>query len=331
MSQPTPLLLRRGDVAALLDLDAAAAAVEGAFLAHGRGLAPPPALASVGAETGAFHVKAGIMRLGRSYFAAKTNANFPGNRVRYGLPTIQGTIVLHDAENGSPLAVMDSIEITIQRTAAATAVAARALAREDAATLAIIGCGRQGQAHARALARIRRFDRLVLCDVDRMAAEAVAAQLEPELDIAITIEGDAARAAVRAAVCVTCTPSRRFILDRRALRPGMFVAGVGADDENKRELAPDLLAAATVVVDVLEQAAAIGDLHHAIDAGLLSEQDVRAELGEIIAGKVTGRRRADEVIVFDSTGMALQDAAVAAVVYERALERGAGMTLDFAG
>ena len=128
---------------------------------------------------------------------------------------------------------------------------------------------------------------------------------------------------VPADVVITCTPSRAPFLDRVA--PGTFVAAVGADSEEKSEIAPALLAASKVVTDVTEQCATIGDLHHAIAARAMTRGGVYAELGEIVAGRKPGRERDDEVIVFDSTGMALQDVAAASIVYDRALERGVGM------
>jgi ornithine cyclodeaminase/alanine dehydrogenase-like protein (mu-crystallin family) len=130
-------------------------------------------------------------------------------------------------------------------------------------------------------------------------------------------------------VCVTCTTARRAFLGRGDIRPGTFLAAVGADNEDKQELEADLLAASTVVADILEQSATIGDLHHAIANGLMTKAKVHAELGDIVAGRKAGRRSADEIIVFDSTGTALQDVAVGALVYERALAAGAGIQVLF--
>ena len=322
------LILSRSDVASLLDPAACAEAVETAFRDCGLGRAAAPAVASVHAGGGGFHVKAGILELGRSYFVAKTNGNFPDNPARHGLPTIQGTLVLADAERGTPLAVMDSIEITALRTAAATVVAVKWLARADARTLAVIGCGTQGRAHLAALRGVRGFEHVVLCDADRRAALELAAEERRAGKTRVSVEDDPTRAALAADVCVTCTPSREYVLGRAALHPGLLVAGVGADNEHKRELAPELLAGATVVVDLLDQCAAIGDLHHALDAGVLTRDDVHAELGAIVAGRRPGRRSADDMFVFDSTGMALQDVAAAAVAYERAVERGVGLSVD---
>ena len=144
------LLLTRADVADLLPMDACIEAVEQAFKLHGEGRADPPGILSMHGRDGSFHIKAGILDLARPYFAAKTNTNFPGNPERFGLPTIQGVLLLAEAERGAPLALMDSAEITAIRTGAATAVAARHLARRDAAIVTVCGCGRQGRLQLRA-------------------------------------------------------------------------------------------------------------------------------------------------------------------------------------
>ncbi len=323
------LVLTRSEVATLLDLDACIAAVERAFRLHGERRAPDPAIAAVHVPRGGFHVKAGVLDVGRPYFAAKTNANFMGNRAEFGLPTIQGTLVLHDAENGFPLALMDSIEISIRRTGAASAVAARYLARPDAAVIAVAGCGEQGRVQLRALARVLPLAHGYAWDPERARARELAAELAGELGFPITPVDDFPAAARAADVCVTCTPSTEYLLGPGDVRPGAFVAAVGADNPHKRELAPALLARNTVVVDVLEQCAAIGDLHHALDAGVMTRADVRAELGQVVAGVTPGRTSANEITIFDSTGMALQDAAAAVLVYERALAAGPGRAIDF--
>jgi alanine dehydrogenase len=325
------LVLTRREVAEILDLGTCIAAVEQAFRLHGQGRAPAPAIMGVHVPNGGFHTKGGLLELNRPYFAAKTNANFMHNRARFGLPTIQGTIVLHDAENGYPLAVMDSIEISILRTGAATAVAAKYLARPAAAVVCVAGCGEQGRVQLRAAATVLPLTRAFVWDIDPSRAERMAADLAPELGFEISVVDDYVSAARDADVCVTCTPSEEYLLPREAVKPGTFVAGVGVDNPQKRELHPALLAASTVVVDVLEQCAAIGDLHHALEAGAMTREQVHAELGAVVAGTAPGRTSEDEITVFDSTGMALQDVAAAAVVYERARDDGAGRLIDFGG
>ena len=320
-------MLTRRDVAALLDLDTCIVAVEQAFRLHGQGELPAPGVLAVPVEGGGFHIKAGVLALGRRYFAAKTNANFPDNPAHHGLPTIQGVLVLADADRGTPLAVMDSMEITTLRTGAATAVAAKYLARADVRTATVVGCGTQGVVQLRALRAVRAVERVYACDRDAAVAERFAQEMTAELGLEVRATADLGQAARRSDVIVTCTPSRAPILGPGDVRAGTFIAAVGADHPEKQEIAPALMAASPIVVDVLEQAATIGDLHHALAAGVLTRSDVRAELGEVVAGRKTGRRSPQETIVFDSTGMALQDVAAAAAVYERAVESGRGLAV----
>jgi ornithine cyclodeaminase/alanine dehydrogenase-like protein (mu-crystallin family) len=303
--------------------------VERAFEAHGRGLALPPGVLGMPVDGGGFHIKAGLLHLQRSYFAAKCNGNFFGNAARFGMPNIQGIVVLCDAENGYPLAVMDSIDITIKRTGAATAVAAKHLARPDASVITISGCGNQGRVSLEAISRVRRIHTAYAYDTDPTRAARYAEAMSRDLQIDVRAVTALDRAVASSHVVVTCTPSNRYYLERAWVSPGTFVAGVGADNEHKHELDPQLLASAKVVVDVLEQCATIGDLHHALESGAMQRADVHAELGEVIAGRRPGRQSSDEIIVFDSTGMALQDVAAAAVVYEAAGARDVGLRVDF--
>jgi alanine dehydrogenase len=322
------LVLTRRDVRELLGLDECIAGVEAAFRLHAEGRSLAPGVLAVQARDGGFHVKAAGLELGRRYFAAKTNANFSSNPARHGLPAIQGVIVLADADDGRPLAVMDSIEVTIRRTAAATAVAARLLARPDSATATICGCGSQGREQLRALARVLPLGRAHAFDTDEAAARAFSRELSDELGIEVTPARELAAAVAASDVCVTCTPAREPFLMRDHVRPGTFVAAVGADSPDKRELEPRLLADAVLVVDVLEQCAAIGELHHALAAGVMTRERVHAELADVVTGRRPGRRSPDEITIFDSTGTALQDVATAAAVYEKAVATGRGVRLS---
>ncbi len=326
------LFVTRGEVAALLGLGECIDAVEAAFRLHAEGLSLGPGVLETLVADGGFHIKAAGLRLaGGSYFAAKVNANFPANPERSGLPTIQGVVVLCDAERGRPLAVMDSSELTAVRTAAATAVAAKYLARADSRVASVCGCGVQGRAQLRALAQVLRLKKVYAFDGDGARAEGFAREMSDELGVEVRAAAELRRAALESDVCVTCTPSREPVLTRGDVRPGAFVAGVGADNPFKQELDPALMASGKIVVDILAQCACIGDLHHALEAGAVKESDVYAELGEVVAGRKSGRTSDEETFIFDSTGTALQDAAAAAVVYERAVSEGVGVRLDLAG
>jgi alanine dehydrogenase len=326
----TTRILTRSDVARLLSLPDCIRAVEEVFRLHAQGRVQPPTVLGFQVPQGGFHVKAAGLEVTRPYFAAKINANFPGNPSRHGLPTIQGVIALYDAVNGRPLALMDSIEITIQRTGAATAVAAKYLALADTAVAAICGCGVQGRVQLQAICEVRKIRQVFAVDRDPTQRESFAEAMSQSLGIEVVPVAELAKAARQSGIVVTCTPSQQAILKREDVSPGTFVAGVGADNPEKQELDPALLAGSTVVVDHLEQCLTIGDLHHAVLAGLMTRDDVYAELGEVIAGIKPGRRTDQEIIIFDSTGTALQDVAAAAIVYERAVREDVGSAIQLA-
>jgi len=324
------VLLTSREIQSLLTLDECIDAVEHAFRVYGEGKAVPPAVLSMHAKDGGFHVKAGLLELGRSYFAAKVNGNFPENSPRFGMPTIQGVIVLCDARNGTPLAVMDSRDITSLRTAAATAVAAKYLARQESRTITICGCGNQGRIQLRALSRVCRLETVFAYDKDGEQTLRFSKDLKSELGISIQPVSDLTSAARQSDICVTCTMSRQPLLGSDDVAPGTFIAAVGADNPQKQELHPRLMARSKIVCDILEQCAVMGDLHHALDAGVVTRANVHAELGEVVAGTKPGRESPEEITIFDSTGMALQDVAAAAVLYEKAQRQGTGVRLNFA-
>jgi ornithine cyclodeaminase/alanine dehydrogenase-like protein (mu-crystallin family) len=307
-----PAFLTDDDVTHHLPWAACIEAVAAAFRAHG---SAPLGSLGISVPGGGFHAKCAAMTVGgRFYFAAKINGNFPGNPAR-GRPTIQGVLLLSDATDGTPLALMPSGELTRRRTAAATAVAARHLARAGSAHVALIGCGAQALAQLEALGMVLPVRTVAAFDRDPDRAATVVAACAPGARVA----SSARDACAGADVVVTCTTASEPVLAAADVMPGAFVAAVGADHPHKRELPGDLMARSAVVVDVLDQAAAMGELHHALAEGVMRREDVRAELGAVVAGRAAGRRDDDEVVIFDSTGMALQDVAAAALVYEAAI------------
>ena len=331
MSPPdhTTLVLTRAEVARLFDLPACIATVEGGLRAQARGDCTGPVVSSLHAGAGTFHVKAAALRRGRrAWFAAKCNANFPGNPGLNGLPTVQGLVLLYDADDGRPLAVLDAIEITILRTAAATAIAAKHLARRDASRATILGCGLQGRAHARALVAVLPVQALSLHDVVPGKAESLAADLERELAISVRAVDDCLPAIAASDAVVTCTTSHEPLFPADAVPAGALVAGVGADNPHKQELDSRLFGTSRVVVDDLEQCASIGDLRHALAAGTITRDGVHAELAELVAGTKPGRVSPLELTLFDSTGIAIEDVAAAVAVYERALASGSGSRMS---
>ena len=323
------LLLTRKDVVDLLTVDECIEGVEQAFRLHGEGKVQPPSILGVHVQNGGFHIKAGFLEYARPYFVTKINANFPGNPKQTGLPIIQGIIAVSDARDGTLLALIDSIEITIIRTGAATAVAAKYLASANAGAVTICGCGNQGRISLQALMKVRKLKTVYAYDIDEVLAHKFGSEFSHELNVMPIKKTELGRAIIRSAIVITCTPSKQPFVAVEDISPGTFIAAVGADSEEKQELFSDVLVGSKIVPDVAQQSATIGELHHAIDEKKLTIAAVHAELGAIVAGKKPGRECENEIIVFDSTGMALQDAAAAAIVYERALARQMGATFSF--
>lgn len=308
---PHTLVITRQDIVRAMKPADYLSAVEQAFRAAATGKASSPMPMHLDVARGTFHGKGASISAGRDFVAIKVNGNFPGNPAELGLPTIQGAILFFDGSNGSLLAILDSIEVSIQRTAAASALAAKYLARLDSRTLLVCGCGEQGRAHVEHLRAVLPIERIMLWDRDRERSERLAGQIDA---VAIVDLNAAARSAD---VIATCTPSREPLLDASIVAPGTFIAAVGTDNASKSEIAPALMAAATVVTDVTAQCSEMGDLRHAIEAGVMTAADVHAELAELVIGARAGRGSPDQIIIFDSTGTGLQDVASVATIYER--------------
>jgi alanine dehydrogenase len=212
MKRKELLLLTSREIQNLLGLDDCIGAVENAFRLYGEGKASPPEVLSMHAGEGGFHIKAGLLQLLRSYFAAKVNGNFPNNSIRFGLPTIQGVIVLCDSGNGTPLAVMDSREITSLRTGAATAVAAKYLARRDSQVVTICGCGNQGRVQLKAISRVFQLGTVFAYDNNEEQALRFAHELALELKVSVKVTPDLADSVRQSYLCdmhaVATTPNR---------------------------------------------------------------------------------------------------------------------------
>jgi ornithine cyclodeaminase/alanine dehydrogenase-like protein (mu-crystallin family) len=209
-------------------------------------------------------------------------------------------------------------------------VAAKYLSRRNARTATIVGCGVQGEIQLESIAVVLRLSTVRLYDIDQARATDLARRASARLGMHVDVVTDLSRALRESDVCVTCTPSRRAFVTASDIAAGTFVAAVGADNPTKQEIEVDLLASATLVVDILEQCAEIGELHHALAAGVMSRTQVHAELGDVVSGRKPGRTSDDQITIFDSTGTALQDVAAAVTVYEKALasRRGTEVKLD---
>ena len=247
--------------------------------------------------------------LGAGHALLKWVTSFPGNPAQ-GLPTVTGLVLLSDASNGMLKAVLDAGAVTALRTGAAAVLAAETLGRPDAETAAVIGAGVNGEAAARTF--IARGRRVQLWDLDRTRAEEVAERIGAE--VAAGRED-----ALAADLLVTVTPGRQVVLDEGSLLRGQHASLMGADGPGKAEIAVAELARVRVFCDDWEQASHNGDLVHAVEEGLLARDDV-SQLGDVLIGAAEGRTSDDDITVFDSTGLAIQDLAIALAALERADE-----------
>jgi alanine dehydrogenase len=329
MLESKTLILSGNDVRKLLPLGECINAVEHAFKLYSDGNAIPPKVLGLHTENGGFHIKAGMLDLQRNYFVTKINSNYPSNQRRFGLPLIQGVVAVFDGENGKLLALLDSIEITIIRTGAATAVAAKYLSKIDSNVITICGCGNQGRISLKAINEVRQLKKVFAFDINNDQMNRFTEEISNDLNLPVIPVDDLTLALRQSHICVTCTTSTKYFIEGGSIIPGTFIAAVGADSEQKQEIAPGLISSCKLVVDILDQSATIGELHHALDANLTTIDKVHAELGEVITGKKAGRQSDDEIIIFDSTGMALQDVAAAAIVYERAIINKIGSGINF--
>ncbi len=281
-------------------------AVRAAFAAHARGeWTMPPKVYVTSYPAGDFRA---MPALGGGQALLKWVTSFPGNPAR-GLPTVTGLVLLSDADDGRLLAVLDAAAVTALRTAAAAALAAETLGRPDASTWAVVGAGVNGAEAARTLAALGRAP--IVWDLDERRRREVAQELGLEV-------AESAETALAADVVVTVTPGSQPLFRVGSLRAGQHVSLMGADGPGKAEVEPAELRRARLFCDDWEQACSkgMGDIGQAYAAGLVTREDVR-ELGQVLTGRADGRRSARDITLFDSSGLAIQDLAIARLAYSK--------------
>jgi alanine dehydrogenase len=294
-------------VEAAVSPERAVEAVREAFIAYARGeWSMPPKVYVPAYPAGDFRAMPAI---GAGHALLKWVTSFPGNPAR-GLPTVTGLVLLSDASDGSLRAALDAGAVTALRTGAAAVLAAETLGRRDAETAAVIGAGVNGRAAAKTF--LARGRSVMLWDVDEARARTAADELGA--DVARSREE-----ALAADLVVTVTPGHEVLLPEGSLQPGQHVSLMGADGPGKAEIAVGELARVRVFCDDWEQASHNGELAHAVQAGAIT-QDEATELGAVLAGQAPGRQSPGEITIFDSTGLAIQDLAIALAATERADE-----------
>jgi len=293
-------------VHAAVSPERAVEAVRDAFIAYAKGeWSMPPKVYVPAYPEGDFRA---MPALGTGHASLKWVTSFPGNPAQ-GLPTVMGLVLLSDASNGSLLAALDAGAVTALRTGAAAVLAAETLGRTDAATAAVVGAGVNGIAAAKTF--VARGRDVALFDVDAERAR----RAGDELGASVASREEA----LAADLLVTVTPGHEVLLPVASLQPGQHVSLMGADGPGKAEIAVDELLRTRIFADDWEQASHNGELVHAVEAGKLN-RDGMTELGAVLTGAAAGRRSSDEITTFDSTGLAIQDLAIALAAIERVEE-----------
>jgi alanine dehydrogenase len=295
------------DVRKAVSPERAVEAVRAAFVAYARGeWTMPPKVYVPAYPAGDFRA---MPALGAGHALLKWVTSFPGNPAQ-GLPTVTGLVLLSDARNGLLKAALDAAAVTALRTGAAAVLAAERLASPSAETTAVIGAGVNGEAAARTF--LAHGQTVALYDVDRTRTEAVAGRIGADV-------AESREHALGADIVVTVTPGKEILFEENSLRPGQHVSLMGADGPGKQEIAAEEMARVHVFCDDWEQASHNGDLAHAVEGGLLRRDDV-SQLGDVLIDTTEGRRSDSEITIFDSTGLAIQDLAIAIAAMEHGAE-----------
>jgi len=312
-------LINRNVAKDLLNMPDVIRVVEDAFRAWTQDRGNMPAKAYLVVEKGDFRAMPAALPGAAGMKWVSVHPNNPSQ----GLPTVMAVLIYNDPETGYPLAVMDATEITAYRTGATAAIASKYLARQDSHSLGIIGAGRQ--AYTQILAHAEVFDlRLIkVFDCSRAAIERLIKSFP-----SYPLKECSLEEAIASDIVCTLTPSRVPLVKKEWVIPGTHINAIGADAEEKEELEPSILREAIVVVDDLSQASAAGEINVPITRGLFTIDEVYATLGEIIGGEKQGRADGKVVTVFDSTGVAIADIAIAKLIYDKAKQAGSYMSVD---
>ncbi|RLI77038.1 alanine dehydrogenase [Archaeoglobales archaeon] len=316
------LLLTKKEVEKILTMEDTIKAVEHAFEMHGRGLVQMPPKVYLTFDKG-------DLRAMPAYLEGKAGikwVNSHPDNPKIGLPTVMALLIYNDPETGFPLAVMDAMHITNMRTGAAGGIAAKYLARRDSEVFGFVGCGMQAYTQFIALSTLFEIERVKVYDINEKSARKFVEFCERS---GVEAKTESIEVVCDCDVLTTTTPSRKPVVKQDWVVEGVHINAIGADAPGKQELDEKILLRAKIVVDDIEQALHSGEINVAVGKGILKAENIHATIGEIIVGKKSGRESEDEITIFDSTGLAIQDISTASVVYKRAVENGIGTIIKF--
>lgn len=319
-------LIMRKDIERIVSMRELMGAMEDAFRAKAMGRVQMPMKVYVTLPDGDFRtMMAYVPDLDMA--CVKIVNVHPNNPRKHGLPTVMATMVLIEPDTGKPLAIMDGTYLTSMRTGATGGVAAKYLARRNSRVIGMVGAGSQARTQLLALNEVFKIEEVRVCAKTRTECKGFVKDMQ-HLGLRILIEEGVEETVRGCDIIVTTTPVTQPLVENEWIEEGMHINAIGADAPGKEELDPEILKRAKVVVDDYEQACHYGELNVPVSKGIFKPEQIHAELGEIIVGRKAGRTSDDEITVFDSTGLAIQDLAAAALVYRKVGKLGIGNEIE---
>lgn len=325
------LLLTKDDVKKLISLSAVIDAVEDAYRAFSSGQVEQPDYIGIHlpAPRGEIDFKLGYLKSSEMISMKASSGGFRDNPSRHGVPNGMGTILLFDAQSCALVCVMDGSLITGLRTGAAGAISVRLLARKDARKLTSIGTGNQARMQIRAIREVMHIEEIHAWHSNPETLSKYKADMEGEFNIPVIMAASKREAVEQADVLVTTTRGKGSLVEADWIKPGTHIVAIGTDAQGKQELEPEIFRNAKIVTDSTSQCSQKGETWHALNHGIISMSEIHAEIGEILIGTKAGRENAEEITIFDSTGMAAQDNTTVNAIYNRALRQNVGTRFSF--
>jgi ornithine cyclodeaminase/alanine dehydrogenase len=325
------LLLTKEEVRGLISMKEVIGTVEEAYKAFNSDQVLQPAYMGLHLPPprGEIDFKAGYNKSNEVISLKASSGGFIDNPTSHGVPNGMGTILLFDARSCALACVMDGSLITGLRTGAAGAVSVKALARKNAKAISSIGTGNQARMQIRAINEVMKIEAIHAWDSNPDSLSRYKSDIEGEFGIPVRAANSKQDAVEQADILVTTTRGKGSLVEADWIRPGMHIVAIGTDQRGKQELDPEIFRNAKIVNDSIEQCIEKGETWHPLDRNIIARKDIHAEIGEILLGQKPGRETDDEVTIFDSTGMAIQDNTTAAKIYRNAMATNVGTFFEF--
>ncbi|PDS99749.1 ornithine cyclodeaminase family protein [Rhizobium sp. S9] len=325
------LLLKKDEVSRLISVTEVIAAVEEAYKAFSSDQVEQPDYVGIDLPSprGEIDFKLGYYKANEMISMKASSGGFVDNPTAHGMPSGMATIFLFDARSGALICVMDGSLILGLRTGASGAVSVKALARKNATAVASIGTGNQARMQIRSINEIMKIEEIHAWDSNPDTLFKYKTDIESELGIPVMMANSKKKAVEQADILVTTTRGKGSLVEADWVRPGTHIVAIGTDQQGKQELDPEIFRNAKLVVDSIAQCTAKGETWHPLNRNIITKDDIHGEIGEILLGRKPGRESDDEITIFDSTGMAIQDNTTASKIYQNAIANNVGTFFQF--